>query len=336
MTTAKPTPRRIVALRFAKAAERSSLRRPSTSRAQTFSLLLAIIILLLSAAPASAVVIFLKGKDEPILGRLVREDDRTVTILETVNGEDRPRILSRSDIDDMVYTVSKDRLQALSPDAPEAYRNYAEELSEKQQDPEARETALRLYLISASLAPKELGRSSMLGMINLARSAEEERRFRTLAFMIDPGHDENLLIEPSEVKAAATTSPEDRRNLLFALRYLRQGEGLAAGRLLARPGIRSELEHYKDVLTLAEVDGMASTPNSAPEPKQLRKLLALELALDNATRRVAKSAASEEAVSWKEIVLSQGVDPVPSLQLETVTEFNPTHTLYREGKWVEP
>ncbi|QDU94898.1 hypothetical protein [Lignipirellula cremea] len=292
------------------------------------------------SAPAAAVVVFLKNAPEPVMGTLLREDAANIMIEEHLgDGKKRTRSLSRSDIEDIVYTVDKDRLQELKAADPSAYRDYAEELAVKKQDPEARETALRLYLIAASLDRSGLGRSSLLGMINLARGASEERRFRALAYLIDPAHDTSVLTTTNEVKTETPAGgPDGRLKLVAALRNLRQGEKAAASQLLGEAGVQAEFAKYEQFLSQAELTRMLQLSGNELTPEQLRKVLALEIALD--TTLGAKStdlaAPLDQAVSWSTIVVSQGVEPVSGLQLETITEFDPQKSQFDGRNWVEP
>src|SRR5205085_4813507 len=100
---------------------------------------------------------------------------------------------------------------------------YAEELRARRRDPEARDMALRLYLISASLDREHLGRAGLLGMISLARSPDEERKFRAALHLIDPRAP--LAVHAAAAPAGDTAAPQE---LLRALRLLRTGKGTTA------------------------------------------------------------------------------------------------------------
>ena len=49
--------------------------------------------------------------------------------------------------------------------------------------------ALRLFLIAAHLDPQKLGPSSLLGMSLLASTPAEVRKYRAMAFLLDPKGD---------------------------------------------------------------------------------------------------------------------------------------------------
>ncbi len=182
--------------------------------------------LLIGARPAGAVIILMKSPGPPIRGFLVRQTGQTITLRQVLqDGETKERTIARSEIDQVIQSVSSERLATLDPKQPDAYREYAEELSEKRKDPDARATAIRLYLIAAHLAPDRLGRSAMLGLIPLARSDQEQRRFRAMAYLLDPAHDRALLNVRRVVQPPSSTLDAGRgQAMVRALRLLRQGQ----------------------------------------------------------------------------------------------------------------
>jgi hypothetical protein len=102
---------------------------------------------------AWGVVVFERGKPQPTIGRLVRQDERSIVIeLDRPGGTPTIREILRSDIEDLLIVVSEERLNALRPEDPDAYRDYAEELAVKRKDPDALLASLRLYLIAAHLS----------------------------------------------------------------------------------------------------------------------------------------------------------------------------------------
>ncbi len=130
------------------------------------------------AEPARAVILFLKGQDEPVRGYLLESDEHRVVINELLpDNSIKKRTFLRSEIEDLLQTVSAERLESLRPEEPDKYREYAEELAEKSKDPDARVTAIRLFLIAAHLAPDRLGRSCLLGIVPLAEDEPQQRRF---------------------------------------------------------------------------------------------------------------------------------------------------------------
>jgi hypothetical protein len=285
------------------------------------------LLVLAATRPGLSVTIFERGNPEPTRGRLIRQTAAEVTIEEMLSGgQTRRRTIPRAQIEDMIDPVSPQRLEELSPENPQAYRNYAEELAEKRIDPDAQAAAIRLYLIAAWLEPESLAKSSLLGMTALARTPGEERRFRALAYLFDPDHDRRLLRETPGRAATAAEPSETRENLRRALQLRRQGNRRAAMLNLGRTGVTEELQQYSDVLTLEEFS-QPGLPDSL-----LQKIVSLELTLESG----GDSAKEKDApLAWSQIG-SEGAAPVPSLRLETLTEFDPRHCLYRNGRWTAP
>lgn len=215
------------------------------------------------AGDAQAVLVFVRGQDKPETGILLRQNEREVVIRQRqADGSWTERTIPRAEVTDLIETVSRERLAALSVDRPGDYRDYAEELTEKRQDPEAQETALRLYLIAGWLDPEKLGKSSMLGMIKLSRSPAEERAFRAMAFLLDPAHDRSVLQAPTATAASTEAGKkmrdEDRQTLIRALQTVRSGAAASRRNLVKRANIRALLAPHADLLTWEEFSSAAA------------------------------------------------------------------------------
>ncbi len=293
------------------------------------------IVLAMAAARCEAVVVYDKRfPDEPIMGFLVRDTDTSLVVRQVlVNGKETTRTFSKSDVD-FILTVDRMRLGELNPAEPKDYRDYAEELSEKRQDPEARATAIRLYLIAAHLDGNALGRSSLLGMVNLARSANEEAKFRAMAYLLDPEHDERVLKRPDPVKSRPTTlNDKSRLALLNTLRYLRQGYIASARRAFEQSETREAISFFGEIITEKEINA-AIRPGRLPQT-MLKKFLLIELSLLPNSGDIAPPMVDDRTASWLDAIDRDGKAPVPILTLETLSEFKPTQCVFREGRWVE-
>jgi hypothetical protein len=208
------------------------------------------------AQPAAAVILRLKNQDAPIRGYLVREDANVVIVAELLpDGTTSEHAVLRSEIKDVVRLVSDERLAALQPENPDGYRDYADELSAKREDPDAQLTALRLYQIAAHLAPERLGQSCVASMIPLARSVAEERSFRAMAYLLDPAHDRSIL-RAAQPQPARSTELEPRQveGLLKSLRALRQGDRREALALARRYKLKDRLSQLTDAITDEEFE----------------------------------------------------------------------------------
>ncbi len=302
-------------------------------------LLLGWLLVGLLAGPVYGVIIFTKNSPQPIAAYLVAEAPDKITIRQPLpGGKFRERVLLRSQIEDLIVTVSPKRLGELRPDVPKGYRDYAEELAEKRRDPDARRAAMRLYLIAAHLAPGQLGRSSLMGMADLAETPDDEKKFRAMAYLLDPGHDRQLLKQPDRtVKLPAAAAPQSQQAVMAALRLLRQGHydrALQQGFL-----VKDAFEGFGQHVTYGEFAEVCRRrpPSGIPEDL-LRRILELELGVADAANVLGAADPAQKASpkSWSRILTLGGDRPVPSLSLETITEFDPRKCLFRNGRWVEP
>jgi hypothetical protein len=279
---------------------------------------------------ALGIVVFERGKAQPTIGRLVRQDERSVVIeLEQPGGKRITREILRSEIEELVNVVCDARLEALRPENPEAYRDYAEELAAKRKDPDARLTSLRLYLIAASLAPETLGHSCLLGMVALARDPPEQRRFRAMAFLLDPHHDRSVLVPA--VEQGSEAGEAGRSGLLQAVQAMRRGQRRVALQWVEREPVRNEFEKYEDLISLEQFRNLR---DEIPPPV-LSRLLTLEWILSR-EHHPDDSPWIDRETSWSQIAQRRELEPVPRLTLESLTEFDPRDCIYVQGRWVRP
>lgn len=171
-----------------------------------------------------------------VSGHVVREDKTKLVVRHKAGGAEREEEFSLQNIR-VIHRVSAERLTKLRRENPRDYRDYAEELVPKAEDPEARETALRLFLIAAHLEPEKLGRSCLMSMSTIARTPEEARRCRALAYLLDPKRDPAALQPPKQPGAADKGPGDARASFLSALRELRRGRLAEARSHATREGV---------------------------------------------------------------------------------------------------
>jgi hypothetical protein len=300
---------------------------------------------------ASGATVLLKNEPTPVRGYFVSENERGVTLrVAGPDGEFHERLIPHAAIDILLRPVDETRLAELSPDTPRAYRDYAEELAEKRVDPEARQASLRLYLIAAHLAPDELGRSALLGMIPLARNESERRRFRAMAYLLDPDQNRQLL-KPSADSGGETSGGDESADspqvklLVRALEMLRRGRHLEANRLIRRPGMGEILDTHRDLMSFDEFTELcADRLPRGPEPPAdaVARILQLELRLLEKGTAASDVPASSSARfrhvdgPWETLDAEQLSEVISELSLESLTELDPRECLYRDGRWVVP
>ena len=297
-----------------------------------------VMVLLVLAEPVEgpAITIIPKGGGEPIRGRLVRRDAAAIVLLvEGPDGTPHRTTLAADAVDLVIDPVSPERLESLSPEMPTGYRDYAEELAEKRLDPDARDLSLRLYVMAAHLAPKQLGRGALLGAAALAGNADEQRRLRALVYLLDPEHDRRVLVAPTTASPtpAAELDDQARKALLHAIRLLRSGERREAANVVRRTEVQEAFEHLRDLLTL-DAFRAACDSGSAGDPIErplLRSLLMAERRLS--TRTAAEAAATSDGQWTLEAALGPALPP---LKLEALVGFDPRDCIYRDGRWQRP
>ncbi|MBA2113433.1 hypothetical protein [Bremerella alba] len=292
---------------------------------------------LLFCGDALGAVVYVKGQKEPISGFVESTDDTSIRLrITTPDGDELHRQILRSEIDLLLQPVSPGRLSQLSPENPKAYREYAEELAEKKTDPEAVETAKRLFMIAAHLDPKTEGRSALLGMTLLMNDAQGVKQLRAMAYLIDPSHDAALLEgQQQEVTTGAALDESMRQEVTKVLRMLRQGERADARQQLQREELRSAMRQGTSKITpdecLALVQGLCPGCGQGKiPPYMLQKLVAAELELNTS------QAANDVQPKWGFYLSETFQKPLPVLSLAKAIGFDPRQCVYRDGAWVEP
>jgi len=291
----------------------------------------------LVVSPAWAVIVFTKNSDEPVRGFLISENSIRIVIDELLpSGERREVVFPKVAVEDIIRAVDAERLAALSPDKPEAYRNYAEDLAAKTKDPEAQVAAIHLYLLAASLAPEELGRSCLIGMAALARTPEEERAFNAMAYLLDPDHDASLL-KPTKLVASnfVTIKESYRLALRRAIQLLRSGRVTEARSMLRRSAVEEAEQYYSHIVSAADYESALNARGRLPS-ELLRKLLTLEITLSEPVASDHAKPETTELIPWSRLLSRGEVKPVRSLTLATITEFDPRACVFRNGKWAVP
>ncbi|MGE0755423.1 MAG: hypothetical protein AB7F89_07935 [Pirellulaceae bacterium] len=293
------------------------------------------VLLAVSPVPTAwAVIVIEKGTGTRIRGHLVSDEPARLVIRERLpDGSLQERTIPRASVDDVIQAVSAERLQALDKRNPQAYRDYAEELAEKREDPDAEATAIRLFLIAAYLEPTKLGRSSLLGMVALARSPAEERKFRALAFLLDGAHDRSVLREPAGGSLDIMALSRDERVLLAAmLRALREGRADDARAMAGRPAMGPVLSRISRIL--AHDDFATLRNGDRVSPALLRRIVTLELMMAGEPAASDQTGSEVRRSGWSDLTTSALATELPQLTLATVTEFNPADCHFRDGRWV--
>lgn len=303
--------------------------------ARFLALILMLVLGLPLAAPqASAAIVLLAGGGEPVKGIVVRRDASGLTVrVDGPNGRLVDRLIPLNQVESVIATVSPERLAALSPDRPQDYRNYAEELAEKREDPEARQTARRLFHIAAYLDPDRLGRGSLLAMTLLAETPEQARRLRALVYLIDPAGSRGVLTttDATAPRPRLGVSEAGRELILAAVRSLRRGQERYALGHAKREGFKEQFAKLGSTLTYEQFMDLCQRGNLSDA--ELAQVLRIELSLeeDNRVEPDVSTLTPAERLAQE---LSEDASPTRPLDLEHATEFDPRANRFLDGRWV--
>ncbi|GIW90583.1 MAG: hypothetical protein KatS3mg109_1015 [Pirellulaceae bacterium] len=301
--------------------------------------ILGMLIAMAIAARLPAVTVLVRGESEPIYGYLVRQDDQQIVVrIAQPDGSWAERVLARDQIEFFYQPIDEARLEALDPKRPEEYREYAEVLAEKKKDPEARELSLRLYWLAAVLAPKELGKSCLLGMTQLAESEAEARRYRAAAYLLDPSRDRSLLEWGSTVKEDVSLRglTDAERAAFRALEAYRRGDYSRALQYAQREGVKEVFQRLGGPIGYEELceacrKGAADRPR--PDAGVAVQILLMEKRLWDTS---SGADSSGELRAWYLMPRDSWNYVAKPLSLNELLPFDARAVVFRNGKWMRP
>jgi|GEM_PF-5510110 len=248
--------------------------------------------------------------------------------------------------------VSEATLLTLKADEPLAYRDYAEELAEKREDPLAIAMSIRLYLIAAYLDQQgeatvnqgNLARSCFLGMRPLARNVQEEKSFVSMARLMG----DRRPLKLGSVQSRNVETPVQRKlvaDLRKALKSLRTGYDYKLSRT-QKNSLKTYLKPYANILShddlLVAIDNVENGSGEQPV-EMVHKILKMELSLmerellgSGQPARKTAEATSVKKAPWSKPLLRKETDPVTPLSIRYVTEFDAARCVFQGDRWVTP
>ena len=341
--------------------------------------------LLIVVTPVWSIVIETVPGKVRVRGHVLSDDGKKLVLrIPSDAGKPKEQAFDRSKIK-IIHQIDRGTLGKLTRDNSEAYRKYAEQLAKHPDDPEAVDTAMRLFLIAAYLDPAKQGRGCLLAMSELAPNPADARKYRAMAFLLDGKKDPSLL----KLDARAQTSiPEAAwKSFQQALRKYRNGEVIdarelakakgVAGCFLALPGIMDQETFIeactdaicpqckytnrektrcatcngkgKDSFTLqpcatCKGRGVVRCPacdgsgvNRTRLAEHVEAMVRAELAALNRQVPDAPAAGKRaDAANWSSALSNPQMTPIPTLTLETITDYDPRKCVFRNGTWVAP
>jgi len=301
-----------------------------------YTLLLMIGILLqTSASHVQADVVYRQGLTSPLIGKVTQNDAEGIVLKFDSPQQGVTQILiPRSEVIEHIVTVSPSRLEALKDGDWPQYRDYAEELAGYRLDPQAHQLAIRLYLIVAYHSTQELQASAFRALIEIARSADEEKRLRALAFQVMGEQAWSLLAPPKGVAAIQLPDESAQKDLLQCIRLVRQGAGEQALDLADSPAVQAAFESISNVMTFRDFRNAAYDRNISRD--RLKQLVQLELALLGGELSRKAERPKPNSPDWGRLIAEDGRQPFLPVGWETVTEFDPRKSRYQKGTWELP
>ncbi|MEC9091849.1 MAG: hypothetical protein VX438_04030 [Planctomycetota bacterium] len=239
----------------------------------------------------------------------------------------------------MQFEVPTEKLRRLSPNDFSQYRDLAEEFSPIGQ-PVAQDLTIRLYLICAAQSKGKLRRSALRGLIHSARNTEEQQTFKVLGFLTDPAFSNVLFLnqntDPNGNASSRETEAQGspREKLLEALMFVRQGKPQRAQKIMEDTRVQQLFNQLNQGLTR---DPLADAFKGELSNQTLYSLLKIELQLRNPPERsLSKTTSWATTDLWRKLFKGQLPDRTPTISFESVTEFNPAHSVFRNGTWQRP
>ncbi len=287
------------------------------------------------AGVADADMLIVTTQPEPLYGRLVEQDAGGGIVFQVHSSDPtggRRLEVASNEVVALVVNIETGRLEQLDPANPEGYRDYAEELAAQKADPEARELAIRLYLIVLVSGDDAMQRSALSGLTPLSRDVDELAAFEMLRFVAggatldsimatDPAIDRETAGWLLELVQSISRKRSSRSNELLSGidRGIQQpGIGGAGGSLAALDTSLKELDR------LATANELSSS--------ELLKLLTIEQQLIAFERGDPNPI--RPATDWATLAQEPALFPAMLPTAATVTEFDPARNRYRDGQWV--
>lgn len=290
---------------------------------------------MLSPAGCLGDVVYLQ--DGTILfGRVLEQQPETVIFDQRIDAgttDYRRKIIRRSDITAIVTNIDPVRLEETDPGNPASYRDLAEELLPQHRDPEARDLAIRLFLLAAKYGDAELRPGCFSGLIALARSPEEEKRFRALAFVHLGDRARWHVPESRSTRQAEDTavSKQQQEQLLDAITLLRRGQRQEAAIRIGQEWARNAIAPFDDICSWQELQQWCSEPELKTE--WLARVLELEIALGNPARHSNPADhRGSSSTDWSQLA-AQSKGGLAPVDFSNVAEFDLDQNVFHAGKW---
>ena len=287
----------------------------------------------LSTRSTIADAIVLHGQAEPVIGRILTQTEQSIRI-ETEGPSGSPSVVEIPVEKILLVLPAEDPkvLEKLEPGRWADYRDVADDLAARKQDPDAITTAMRLLLIVAYHGEGQQREGALSSLIGLARNPQEQRKLEAIAVR----YGNRPAPAPDAPRILITTqgpSDAERNELLAAVRAIRRGKAEDARRRLAASNLNAAYEKLGAPLPWSRLESYAR--NRPTTPNALSELASLEAILLGALSTTPRNVPSQDREVWEQI--TRGSLPAwHDVDWFDVLSFDPRDCLFREGKWRRP
>lgn len=269
-----------------------------------------------------------------MFGRVLSTDAQSVLFNQRLQNGDgyRQRNIERSAIKTLVINIHPDQLSEVDPANPDSYYAIAEILDPQQLDPEARDLAIRLYLLAAANGSPSLRNTSLRKLIPLARDPWEQKKFNALAnrYLTDGRFELPTLVpSTSQLKPPSTEESERLKTLQESLTALRTNNRSDAADTIGQNWVEQTMDPFRNITSWRELRQWSIAPELKTE--WLARIVELELAID-ATLRPTKNPA-DSTPDWSRLA-NQEIRPLSPIDFHNATEFDLSKNQFREGVWI--
>ena len=122
-----------------------------------------------------------------------------------------------------------------------------------------------------------------------------------------------------------------REKLLDALVSIRQGKPLRARKIMEAPEVQEIFKQFSKDLSLEafnEACLLGELPNEV-----LFRILKIDYRLRNESRSELPAAKQDNTELWRFLFREKLPDRIPEITFDSVTEFDPSHSVYQNGVW---
>lgn len=305
--------------------------------------LLSLLSLVFSAGECRSDMIY-TNDGKTVFGIVESENESHVFFLQRLPeaGRYQQRIFPREQVRRLLVTVDQQRLSQLVHGEWQLYRDWAEELSMQTIDPEARDLALRLYLIVARHAGEPLRSAAFQGAIKVAGSSmapspDLQRRIQALAYQEYEGEIPWALsdVESSAPVTAHAAEKLDRlREVAAGIRQYRLRMANNLGQLAREDLTRQSLEKFRSICTWLQFEELVT--RSELDFASTSRLLNLELAISSDVDGNVEPAEPVKRDSRWSVLVNQNRPAVTLVSFANVSAFDLNATVFRNGAWKTP